>query len=240
MLSADQADGGYPAFGALERAPEANAPMRSLARNEVLFETGDIKTNIYRVETGALCIYATRQDLTLEVIEFVLAGDVVGIGFLERHANNARATVETKVKCFPLDAADRLIKHDDRAKARFDEAVQREFAFRRDGLINAGRDRPVVRLAAFLVALSHRNREEGRDPTLVDDALDCAVVADYLALSVDLLALALLKLEMQGLVQSAPRHGLQINDFDALEALANEGSDAPLPTGVHGDRRAIR
>jgi CRP/FNR family transcriptional regulator, anaerobic regulatory protein len=205
----------------LERNFESSAPIRKLVRNEILFEAGDIKTSLYRVETGALCVYATRPDLKIEVIEFALAGDLVGIGFLETHASSARATVETKVRCFALADMDRLIARDERAKARYDAAVRREFAFRRDSLVKASRERPVMRLAAFLIALSSRNREEGRDPTVIDDALDCTVIAQYLSMSVDLLALALVQLEMRGLVQPAPHRGLRLNDLVALEAIAN-------------------
>lgn len=206
---------------------DAGAAVRSLARNELLFEAGDIKSNVYRVETGALCIYRTRPDLTIEIIEHALAGDIVGMGFLERHAINARATVETTVSCFPLEAVDQLIEDDAHAKARFDDAVEREFIFRRDSLVSSARERPMVRLASFLVAVSHRSREEGGDPTLIDDSVDCGVIADFLGLSVDLLALALMQLEMRGLVETAPRHSLRLKDVAALEEIANEQTDAP-------------
>jgi CRP/FNR family transcriptional regulator len=84
----------------------------------------------------------------------------------------------------------------------------------------------MVRLASFLVAVSHRSREEGGDPTLIDDSVDCGVIADFLGLSVDLLALALMQLEMRGLVETAPRHSLRLKDVAALEEIANEQTDA--------------
>ena len=210
---------------ALERNFEASAPIRKLRRNEILFEAGDLRTDLYRVETGALCIYATGRDLKFEVIEFALAGDVVGMGFLERHTTSARATVETTVRSFPLADMERLKARDERNRARFDAAVEREFTYRRDALAKEGRERPAMRVAAFLLALSSRNRQEGRDPALVDDALDSAVIAQYLGLSVDLLALALVKLELQGIIVRDPRAGLRLTDFAALDSLAT-GLDA--------------
>lgn len=220
--------------------PASDAPIRTLARHEVLFEAGDLKTGIYRIESGALCVYRSRPGLAPETIETALAGDLVGLGFLERHASSARAIVETKIRCFPLDAADRLITGDDRAKARLDDAVEREFVFRRDSLVRAGRGRPVVRLAAFLVAVSKRNREEGRDPALIDEALDCALIADYLTLSVDLLALALVQLEMQGLVELAPRGCLRLKDISRLEMLANDGDGTTAQMALSLDHEARR
>jgi CRP/FNR family transcriptional regulator len=218
----------------------SDAPIRTLARHEVLFETGDLKTGIYRIESGALCVFRGRPGLAPEIIETALAGDLVGLGFLERHASSARAIIETKVRCFPLEAVDRLIARDDRAKARLDDAVEREFAFRRDSLVTAGRGRPVVRLAAFLVAVSKRNHEEGRDPALIDEALDYALIADYLTLSVDLLALALVQLEMQGLVEPAPRGRLRLKDISRLEMLANDGDGIPAQTALSRDHETRR
>jgi CRP/FNR family transcriptional regulator len=224
----------------IDRVEETRVPVRTLARDESLFEPGDLKTHLYKIEAGAICVYSARPDLGFEVIEYALAGDLVGMGFLERHATGARAAVETKVKCFPLEAMSRLAEQDERAKSRLDEAVQREFAFRRDSLVNAGRDRPLIRLAAYLTAVSRGNRHEGRDPTLIDGAVNCAVVADYLEISVDLLALALVQLEMQGLVQTAPRGGLRLVDIDRLEAMANDTAAVQLQSDLPGDRQWFR
>ena len=225
MLGTGSAKIGSKIDRPVRRDQDAGAAVRAMARNELLFEAGDIKSNVYRVETGALCIYRTRPDFTVEIIEHALAGDIVGMGFLERHTANARASVETTVSCLPLDAVDQLIEDDAHAKARYDDAVEREFLFRRESLVSSARERPMVRLAAFLVAVSHRSREEGGDPTLVDDSVDCGVIADFLGLSVDLLALALMQLEMRGLVETGPAHSLRLKDIAALEDIANEQSD---------------
>jgi CRP/FNR family transcriptional regulator len=208
---------------ALERNFEASAPIRRLRRNEMLFEAGDLKTDLYRVETGALCVYATEGEA--EVIEFALAGDVVGMGFLERHTTSARATVETTLRSFPLADLDRLKARDERNRTRFHAAVEREFKYRRDALAKASSERPTMRVAAFLIALSSRNRLEGRDPAIVDDALNSAVTAQYLGLSVDLLALALVQLELQGIIIRDPHSGLRLTNLAALNSLA-DGSDA--------------
>ncbi len=109
-----------------------------------------MKTNLYRVESGAVCIYATRPDLTLELIEFAGAGEVVGLGMIETHATNARAVVDTTVACYPVSDADRLLPKDDRTAARIADAVDREFAFLRQTRVEEGVGKPLVRLAAFL------------------------------------------------------------------------------------------
>jgi CRP/FNR family transcriptional regulator len=229
MLSVSQPEAVSGAFPVAVRDRERKAPVRTLARHERLFRAGDIKTNLYRVETGVLCIYAPRADLTLELIEFAVAGDIVGMGFTKTHAMTARAAVaETKVSCFPLDASDRLLANDERATSRLASAVEREFAFKRHSLVEAGRGQPAVRLAAFLLAVSRRNAVEGSDPTLIDDSLNCAVIAEHLGLRLDVLALTLVQLETKGLVRPALDHGLRLLDVAGLEALADVSADIPV------------
>lgn len=241
MLSLVIEDIGSPILAPVSAGQDlaASAPVLALKRNEVLFEVGDLKTHLYRIEAGALCIYVTHPNRTREIIEFALAGDLVGMGFLERHATNARAVIDTKVSCLALDEIDRLTADDARAKARFDDAVEREFAFRRDDVSNAGRSRPLVQLAAFLIAVSRQNEDEGRDPTFIDDTLECAVVAGYLGISVERLESVLIELEELGLVQSAPHHGLRIVDMERLEELADENADFSLQSDLPDERRLL-
>lgn len=211
---------------------ETSPPLRTLQRNEILFEAGDLKTHLYRIETGAICIYVTHPNKTREIIEFALAGDVVGMGFLERHATSACAVVETKVICLGLDEIDRLTAEDVRAKSRFDDSVEREFALRRDYISTMGASRPLVQLAAFLTAVAHQNENEGRDPTVIDDTLECAVVAGYLGISVAQLAEMLVELEELGLIEPAPHHGMRIVDMERLEALSDEIADPLLQSDL--------
>ncbi|WP_082072833.1 Crp/Fnr family transcriptional regulator [Hyphomicrobium sp. 99] len=201
--------------------------VRSLARDEVLFESGDLKASVYRVETGALCIYRTRPDGASEIVEYALAGDLVGMGFLERHAVNARASVNCSVRCFPLDTVDKLIANDTHNKARFDEAVEREFIFRRDSLAKSSSQQPAVRLASFLTAVSQRSREEGGDPTFIDDSVNCGVIADFLGITIEELALALTQLETCGMIETAPSHGLRLKDLEGLKSVADDAARTP-------------
>lgn len=204
-------------------APLVLGPARTLATNEILFRGGDPRSHLYLIETGSICTYRKRRGRPHEVIEFAFTGDVVGLGFLEHHIYWAQAAVETRVSSLPLDAVDEIVKHDGRAKQRYAEAIDREFAFRRRLLTRASlRRRPVSRVAALLLALSQLNKNEGRDPTLMSDSLSCGVVADWLGLDLDSLADALVELEKKELIRPSPPQGLRLIDFAGLEELANE------------------
>lgn len=210
------------------------ASERVLACNEILFEAGDAKTDLYRIESGVLCLYWTRADGKPEVIEFAFAGDIVGMGFLRTHTCSARATAETRVTCLPRNAIDLISPDDQRANKRLNAAIIREFEFQRETLAAYGRGRPVVRVAALLVALSRRNRNEGRDPYIIDDVPTSAVVADYLGLSIDLLALALVQLQNQRLIELTSDNSLLLKDVEALAALSDHELAAAHPAEIAG------
>jgi CRP/FNR family transcriptional regulator, anaerobic regulatory protein len=197
-----------------------DAPIR-VVRDQNLFRRGQPKTHIYLIEAGTLAVYETRIDGTRNVVEFAFAGDTVGFGFLENHLYSAQAVGEARVRCLPLTALDQILQHDKRAMQRYAEAMQREFEFRRDELISADR-KSATRVAALFLTLSRRNEEEGRDPRMIGDSLDCGTVAGYLELDLDTLGGALAELEHAKLIERCPPRGLRLTDLAGLEQLANE------------------
>jgi CRP/FNR family transcriptional regulator, anaerobic regulatory protein len=188
--------------------------------NELLFGMGEPKTHPYVVKTGALVVYEPRWNGHRAVIEFAFPGDLVGLGFWETHTCSARATVATSVQCLPLSAQDLLFADDPRAQAKLADAIEREVDFLRDSSVRFSRQNPLGRLAAFLLTLSRENEHEGRDPSVLMEPLNCGVVADFLALSVDRLGSLLVELERRGLIEPYRPNGLRLVDIVGLEGLA--------------------
>jgi CRP/FNR family transcriptional regulator len=199
--------------------PLIDAPIRVL-RDELLFRRGQSKTHICRIEAGTIAVYETHVDGTHNVVEFAFTGDTVGFGFLGKHIYSAQAVGEVCVACLPLTAVDQILQHDKRAMLRYAETLQREFEHRRAEVVSADR-KPVTLLAALFLTLSRRNEEEGRDPRIIGDALDCGTVAGYLGLNLDRLGDALVELERGRLIERCPPDGLRLTDIPALEQLSN-------------------
>lgn len=88
-------------------------------------------------------------------------------------------------------------------------------------IVELGAPAPIERVAALFVVLSKGNAYEGRPSNIIDDAVKCGVVADYLGLSVDSLARILVELEELGLIESCPPSAILLNDIPALEQLAD-------------------
>ena len=223
-------------FGATAGPDTVNA-TRTLAAGEILFQTGDTKDGVYRVESGVICVYEPCWTGERTIVDFAFSGDIVGLGFLDTHAVTARALVESHVACLSASAAKDIVAKDPRAEARLADAIERELDARRDQLSDAGRMRPVERIAALLVNLSCSNRYEGHDPSLITDSWDCGTIADMLDLGVEELAATLVELEKRGLVKTEPLAGLRLKNIAALEALADGLSNV---TGICVGAKPLR
>ena len=197
----------------------ATTPDRTISSGEVLFQAGDTRAKLYRVERGALCHYRRWEDGRCEIIEFAFPGDVIGFGHLEAHISTAQAMVETVVSTVTSDDFEQLLGADDHLAVRLSAATDREFDFLRERAIESGKGKPVERLASFLTALSHMSANEGRDPMIVTDEVSSGVVAERLDMSIDALGHALRELEQRGMVRPTPK-GLRISNLSGLEQLA--------------------
>jgi len=200
---------------------EPTGILRTLAPHEILFKEGDVRSHVYRIESGTICVYEPHWNGQRSVIEFALPGDLVGFGYLRNYTRTARATTQVQVSCLPLSAVDEIVKGDPRAEARLEEAIERDFRILRNSLVESARVKPPARVAAFLVALSQGNKDEGRDPSIISDSLKCGVVADYLSLNIELLSSILVTFEDRGLIEQCPPMDLRLKDVGALEKLAN-------------------
>lgn len=216
----------------------APVSVKKLAPNDFLFQVGDPRACLYRVEYGSIAIYEPGLNGRHAVIDFAFPGDLVGLGFLKNQIQTARAMVETQVACLPIASMDSLVAGNPKAEAKLAQMIEREIELRRSSLVEAGRRNPVERVAAFLVTLSQFNRREGRDPSVLDARWRCGVVADQLELSIDELAKILLDLEKLGLIEPCPAQGpvqgLCIKDHAKLEEIADR-----LCSPKRGDSNAV-
>jgi len=221
VVPANENCGALPTQSRVEPTlPMPNGEVRTVAANDFLFRSGEPRTHIHRIKSGAICVYQGRQSDRPAVIEFLFPGDFVGLGFLEHHVVNARALLPTTVVCVPVAQTEETLKGDARALARLAEAADREIEMRREELFKAGQRQPIERVAALLVTSSRTNTQQGRRADLIEDSWRCGVIADLLQLDLDDLTAILVELERRGLVEPTAG-GLRLKDIPALERLAD-------------------
>ncbi len=108
------------------------------------------------------------------------------------------------------------LRQDSRASLATDRFNQR-----RDLLVEQGRNRPVERLASFLLFLSRDNVHSGGDGHSIAGDLQCGFVAELLKFTVSELEEHLLTLQRKGLILPCADGGLQLADIAALERVSN-------------------
>jgi CRP-like cAMP-binding protein len=211
-----------PLARGFQPVPTIEGRELSVSRGDFLFREGDRKKSVYRLDAGIICVTTHRPSGPPNVLEMLFPGSYVGMGFLERHVDSAMAVVPAVLTEFPLSAISDLCAASTEARDRQAMQTEREFEARRRELVPDSDELPVRRVAAFLSAMYHMNRHEGRNPEYIAEFLKTGEVAAFLDLDVDALARALAALKHRGIVDRAENGGLVLLDLNTLEQLSGK------------------
>ena len=195
--------------------------IRTFEAKEHVFREGDAVTQVFMVEIGHLCIYRTLADGRRQVVDFAYPGDIVGLGAMGEHANNAQATTRTRVRCITTGTLQQAVREDGRLGLKLCEALSRELMASRELLFTVSQRTAGERVAAFLMALSRRSERNGEDPLEFVLPMTRADIADFLGLTIETVSRTFTKLRGDGLIDLAQSVLVTIVDYDALKAFAD-------------------
>ena len=198
--------------------------VRGMEAKEHLFAEGDPKTSIYRVLSGALCLYKVLSDGRRQVIDFAYAGDVVGLESGSAATCNAQATVATRVSCLPAAILERAAARDPRIAMQLYQTVARNFDAMRDHLVCVGQRSATERLAGFLLGLSRRRAGNGAGYDTLDLPMTRTDIADFLGLTIETVSRTLSKLKARHCIEIDQGTTIRLLDMVALEAMAQGAS----------------
>lgn len=204
----------------------AAGSTRSLKPREHIFNAGDARTHVFRVEAGAICLYKIMPDGRRQVIDFAYPGDFIGLGCDTEHALNAQALEPVRLRCLPAATLSRLAGRDPMLGLKMYEAMSHELAAAQDHLFTIGQRSAAERVACFLLALSRRNQRREKDPGLVVLPMTRSDIADFLGLTIETISRMLTKLRQAKIIDLEQCTLVRILDRAALERLA--GGDAAL------------
>jgi CRP/FNR family transcriptional regulator len=192
-----------------------------LRSGQTLFRSSGPKQCAYKVLRGSLALYQPRPAQSDEPIRFAFPGDVVGLGFLAHHAENALAISDSLIDCLSSAELEVLLVRDERVRDELDAATEREFEYQRRHVTDLVRT-PIMRTALLLLAASSDNRGNGFDPLTVElPARDLAGLAGLSPADMDN---ALLDLESTGLIEaSILTSGVRLLRPMLIQAIADNG-----------------
>lgn len=205
-------------FGA--RNASSTSPVRRLARGEALFEAGDVRRALYRVEQGALCHYMTWPDGSYEVIEFAFPGDIIGLGNLDTYISTTKAMVEATVSILPADSLEAELRRDHVLEGRLSAMADREFDYLKARALTKSAQPVAARVAAVLAALAHMSSTSGTPAAEIEGRALDHVTEHSLGLAPELLRKALRELQGRGLIRLGDQN-VALLDLPGLEKLAD-------------------
>ena len=195
--------------------------IRTFEAKEHMFREGDAVTQVYMVEVGHICIYRTLADGRRQVIDFAYPGDMVGLGAMGEHTNNAQATTRTRVRFITTATLQQAVREDGRLGLKVCEALSRELTASRELLFTVSQRTAGERVASFLIALALRNERSGGDPCEFVLPMTRADIADFLGLTIETVSRTFTKLRTDGLIDLAQSVLVTIVDYGQLKAAAD-------------------
>jgi CRP/FNR family transcriptional regulator len=208
-----------PHSGALDEC-FARAPARQLRAKEPLFAEGDPKSNIYKVETGAVLIFKILNDGYRQIVNFAFPGDYIGLEMCPEHLYDAQTIAPTRVRSIPAATLMRHVREDVAVASDLYNTLSKDIARANMHLLTIGRLSATGRIASFLLALSERRAEKGLDPVNIQLPVRRSDMADFLCVSVETVSRSLTELKQTRTISLSGWRQIKLIDRETLAELA--------------------
>lgn len=198
----------------------SRAPLRSISAKEHVFTEGDARANLYRLESGAVCLYKVMPDGRRQVLGFAYAGDLIGLGSCGEHQFNAQATKPSELRILPWSLVQRIGRQDPEFGFKLYEAAAQELAAAHDLLLTTGQRTAMESLAAFLLAMARRGRRAKDGRTVIDLPMTRSDIGDFLGLTIETVSRQITKLRADGVIVLENNRHVFVPNVERLELRA--------------------
>jgi CRP-like cAMP-binding protein len=195
--------------------------LRGIEAKKHMFTEGDQRAFVYKILSGAICLYKLLPDGRRQVIGFAYAGDMIGLSMTGQETLNAQAMVATRVKCLPVASLLQMADRDTSLAHTLYEALANELSSVREHLVCVGQRTAMERLATFLLSLSKRNECRGTDPETIDLPMTRTDIGDFLGLTIETVSRTFTKLRAIGIIEIDQGTTIRIIDSEQLKVLAD-------------------
>jgi CRP/FNR family transcriptional regulator len=195
-----------------------SANVRRIETKEHIFHEGDPRTQIFRIEEGAVALSKVLVDGRRQIIDFAYPGDYIGLGMFGNHIFDAQATRPCKIKCLPAGELERDAARDPALALKLYNAVSAELSAARRLLVAVGHGTAMERIASFLIEL--RSRTGGQQSNRINLPMRRSDVADLLELTIETVSRNLTKLRVMRVIEIQKGTDICILDPERLEELA--------------------
>jgi CRP-like cAMP-binding protein len=202
-------------------------------RDDVLFNEGDEARSCYRIVSGAIRIVKILADGRRYVVDFLLAGDMIGLDRGPAYEFTAEAIVDSELVRYARPRLEAEFDDNPQSGRRLLDLMMRRLAAAQSQMLLLGRMSAMERVATFLVKLERRlGARPGAHRTIRLD-MTRADIADHLGLTIETVSRMLNQLKRQGIIALPHPQEIRVLRAGALERLAscNGGEATGEPVG---------
>ena len=194
------------------------ANLRRIETKEHVFREGDPRTQIFRIEEGAVALSKVLADGRRQIIDFAYPGDYIGLGMFGDHIFDAQATCPCKIRCLPAGQLERDAARDPALALKLYNAVSAELSAARRLLVAVGHGTAMERIASFLLEL--RSRTGDQQSNRINLPMRRSDIADLLGLTIETVSRSLTKLRGMRVIEIQNGSDVCVLDLEPLEELA--------------------
>lgn len=187
-------------------------------RNSTIFSEGEAAEYSYKIVSGAVRLSKMMSDGRRQVAEFALAGDFIGLDWLDEHSMTAEALNDVQLICYTRGRLERLGDENREVRAELFSTLRHNLWAAQNHLVILGRQAALERVASFLVQLMSRGRN--LDRASIDIPMTRQDIADYLGLTIETVCRMLTRLKQGRVIDIPDRHTITVRNLVALKRAA--------------------
>ncbi|WP_448188486.1 cyclic nucleotide-binding domain-containing protein [Azospirillum sp. sgz301742] len=192
----------------------------TVARDEALFYEGDAARSVYRVVEGMVRISILLPDGRRHVVDFLQAGDIVGLAAGDNHTHTAEAVTPTTLSRMPRSRLDAAMDQRPALARKLFDMMQADLVAAHERLLLLGRKSVTERLASLLIILRDRQPADEAGLCRVPLPMGRMDIADYLGLTIETVSRTFTKLRSGGLIRLLDTYTVEILDPERLAEIA--------------------
>lgn len=193
---------------------------RTLQPRQHLFMEGDIRSHVYMVKAGTVCLYKMLRNGRRQVVGFILPGEFIGLGQETHYRFCAVAVGATEVRSFQAPVFHTVALAKPHFLLKLYEAVAKDLARTQEQAVSVGQRDAEGSVAAFLLNIETRIAAADGGATL-SLPMSRADIADYLGLSLETVSRVFTGFKRLRLIALRGRRGLRLIDRSTLRAIAD-------------------
>jgi len=192
----------------------------SLQAGEALTRADDPADHVFNITSGSVRVYKLLPDGRRQITGFLFAGDFLGLATGDTYVFSAEA-IEPVTACrFRKSDYRRLIRETPALETTLLDRATHELAAAQNQMLLLGRKTALERVSTFLLELpAHDPARRGPDGR-VHLPMTRAEIADYLGLTIETVSRVFTRLKTRGVIRLLSLTALQIENPEALLALA--------------------